>query len=406
MAERICDAKYTFFGELCKKSLRLLALVFLSLTAMMTFAQQSNYLNRTNPKGEKFTEAQIKSLRERLKQAGCRFGSYNGHNYWWTQIKSQETANSISERTKIPIDTLYMLAEIGARDQLISQYKEDAYKNIETYDKILNDFFTHPNDITGASNYILAFPNEPNIIVPILKTKEEQIFDNLVFSDNLKTYTGEFEMTGFAFGPANIVSLVGTANYQYKDAPDGSRIFEGKFSFDQGDTGRKAKAAGFFINDKQVGKWTWDYPIRNDAYDRDIDFHCEIIFNENGIPDGDFDIYIGKVSKTNGAYKRSYYSGTFKNGKLVSVRFKDRNLIWCQGQYGLNGKPQGTWRMGEEGSHNITITYDDYGNVKKSGYRDDSTGDWIVATSDYPNKLYSQVVEMIRWGYCFRSTSF
>lgn len=76
------------------------------------------------------------------------------------------------------------------------------------------------------------------------------------------------------------------------------------------------------------------------------------------------------------------------------------------GQYGLNGKPQGTWRMGEEGSHNITITYDDYGNVKKSGYRDDSTGDWIVATSDYPNKLYSQVVEMIRWGYCFRSTSF
>ena len=78
MAERICDAKYTFFGELCKKSLRLLALVFLSLTAMMTFAQQSNYLNRTNPKGEKFTEAQIKSLRERLKQAGCRFGSYNG----------------------------------------------------------------------------------------------------------------------------------------------------------------------------------------------------------------------------------------------------------------------------------------------------------------------------------------
>ena len=34
-------------------------------------------------------------------------------------------------------------------------------------------------------------------------------------------------MTGFAFGPANIVSLVGTANYQYKDAPDGSRIFEG-----------------------------------------------------------------------------------------------------------------------------------------------------------------------------------
>ena len=40
----------------------------------------------------------------------------------------------------------------------------------------------------------------------------------------------------------------------------------GKFSFDQGDTGRKAKAAGFFINDKQVGKWTWDYPIRNGRF--------------------------------------------------------------------------------------------------------------------------------------------
>lgn len=405
----IYNINHIYINKLQGKSIMLL-LLMLFLAHPLVFAQQNTSLNHDNQNREQFTKSQVESLRKRFRQAGYRNSLYrleNNYKYWYCPISTNISANQISEKLNIPTDTLLMLAKSAIKFLFNTE--------IEEYEKIYTTFFNNPTltiselnnqktfdfNMANPSAAMLYFAYDPNI-----KPIEERICDKLAFSDNLRTYHGEFTMKGFGLGSANIKTLVGTANYQYKDASDGSRIFEGKFSFDQGDKDYKAKAEGYFMADKQVGKWIWNYPILGDPYDRDIDFHCEILFNENGVPDGEFDIYIGKDHNSNGKYKRSYYSGTFENGKLVSINFKDNNLIWCRGQYGLNGKPKGVWHMGEKGSHAIEITYDEHGNVIKSGYRDNSTGDWIVATSTYPQKLYSEVVEMIRYGYCFRSTSF
>ena len=52
------------------------------------------------------------------------------------------------------------------------------------------------------------------------------------------------------------------------------------------------------------------------------------------------------------------------------------------------------------------MSFDDFGKLIKSGYRDDRTGDWINATSQYPYELYSYVIDRIKNGNFLRSTSF
>lgn len=402
------DKQHTYIDKIREFCSVISVLVFLLMPSSL-FAQDSCNIS----KKEHFTQEQINSLRKRFKQAGLYTVKSNGNYYWYYLSENlSESANIISQKLKISVDTLYMLAESGFNDKQIENDKDKVIGGDNEwyeFEKKANDhFFTHPTmtwlelmektrqdqkgnyEIKSLSSYLLFyFAYDPNIVVKY-KTKEELFLGSITFSDNLKTYNGDFDLKGFGF---NGGAISGIANYQYKDASDGSRIFEGSFSFQNHDYDY---AKGYFKNDKQVGRWTWDsYNHNND----DVS-HSEINFNENGIPIA-FDIYIGPRNKP----KRSYLSGTFENGKLVSLSYKDNRIVKCDGKYNAEGKPIGDWHV-EDGSHFIVMSFDDFGKLIKSGYRDDRTGDWINATSQYPYELYSYVIDRIKNGNFLRSTSF
>lgn len=382
-----------------------------------------------------FTQEQISSLRKRLKQAGLYTVKING-NYYWYYLSNDlnESANIISEKLKIPVDTLYILAESGFNDKQMERNKEtiSGSNDDEEYKfgkAAQHYFFTHPTmswteldtklvqeqeakneikrqkshqtyfEIRHISNVVsFYFAYDPNVLVKY-GTLEDLFLESITFDNNLKTYNGDFKLKGFGYGE-NYSAVDGIANYQYKEALDGSRIFEGKFSFSrkaQGPYGTNANAKGYFKNNKQVGLWTWDIPAG--TYDDGI--HSEIFFNENGLP-VKFDISIGNLNRP----RRSYFCGTFENGKLKKIFYKDNFLVKCSGEYNADGKPIGNWSIEEDGQENIIMSFDNNGKLIKSGYRDYRTGDWINATSRYPRELYLDVINMIRTGYFLRSTSF
>ena len=67
----------------------------------------------------------------------------------------------------------------------------------------------------------------------------------------------------------------GHVTYQYRDAPDGSRIFEGDFDFKDGNM----RIKGQFKDDCQVGNWTWYYGLGHTVnitfYDNGCKFECK-----------------------------------------------------------------------------------------------------------------------------------
>ena len=246
---------------------------------------------------------------------------------------------------------------------------------------------------TGGGYTIKRFQGASPQIIANRSTQRRTNSNNDDVSDT-QFYKGNFKMVGFGYG-VNIHDVEGVATYHYRTASDGTRIFEGDFSFG-GEIGHN-KAYGKFKNDKQVGIWKWE--ILGLGEDNTC---CEIPFDENGILNGKFNMWIGIGETT---YKRSWISCVFENGRITSVSYRDRNIITAQGQYNSQGVPMGIWTVTGKGfkNKNCTFAYDNNGHLKEAYYIDNTTGDKVEVYSEYPQQIYGIIVSSIN-KHCFRST--
>jgi hypothetical protein len=137
-------------------------------------------------------------------------------------------------------------------------------------------------------------------------------------AQNLKVYSGPYTpLKG------------GHVTYQYRDAPDGSRIFEGDFNFEDG----TLRIKGQFKNDRQVGYWTWDYGYGHTANITFYDNGCK--FEYKGL---------GKTS-------RSFLKGTIgrimrEPRMITSLEIYDAGIgRFLRMKWDSSGNQSGPWQV-------------------------------------------------------------
>ena len=231
--------------------------------------------------------------------------------------------------------------------------------------------------------------------------------------DGLKTYQGDYTMRyDGVFGETS-----GKASYQYKDAPDGTRIYEGEFRFETEKQryGGWQMVTGKFKDDRQVGKWVWtSYLGQSSGVDK-VEL-CIVTFDENGIPHGNYETCEGRgygSTDFESSLRRDIYTKAYMSkGKVYSVAYKDRDMA-ASGRYDTNtGRPTGEWEIttnvkvgNKEVKKTITMKpcspYD--GLYLEGYYIDDTTGDKKRITTEKPYKLYGRIINDIM-NHCFRST--
>ena len=152
-----------------------------------------------------------------------------------------------------------------------------------------------------------------------------------------KTYSGKFSLNNMAGGYVNNKDwLDGAATYQYRDASDGSRIFDGDFEF----TKLRVSAKGRFYNNCQDGKWEWHYGNG---------VKSEIIFR-NKKPNGKFKVY--SPNKTALYIQGEIFEGLLQN-EFVYVNEKVR----VSGKFDV-GKPVGVWVYNSDRYPSAKAVYD------------------------------------------------
>lgn len=333
--------------------------------------------------------------------------------YWGgsMDIKADELAKELD----MPVDSLYHYALDGlwvddqerAQDPFVLKLYESFFTEPYPYRKDLMGkqyTFIDKNGVTQTKRFDSSDCYLMDIYIPYIeesyeeklnkkiRTNEVDIKSKIQFAKNLNKYSGNYSLSGFGFGHNSSAISAGQAVYTYIANNDGSRTFEGSFQFV---AGRKI-AVGFFKNNRQVGLWLWDAPAPNYGI-----FHCEINFNENGVPDGAFEMTVKNEDTLD---ERSICSGTFVNGKLEYLNYKDYGNIWCNGGY-RNGHPVGEWKVRDRNGKSIIMQFSDDGTLIKGGYRDNRTGDWIDGYSNYPNDLIDEVYSFMK-GFFYRSTSY
>ncbi|MCR5425147.1 MAG: hypothetical protein K6E93_10395 [Bacteroidales bacterium] len=226
-----------------------------------------------------------------------------------------------------------------------------------------------------------------------------------------KKYSGEFSI---AHGFDTYDKKIGRADYEYKDASDGTRntrIFEGTFHYTynntQGNLTISDEINGNYLNNKQIGTWRWDskrttyYSIDPDKVESE---EAIINFDDNGYCDGRFSYGL------NLRYARKTIKGNFLNGRLESLYyFNSENKVVAKGFYSTTdpGTPIGKWIFeGNLPYGPYKVEYDNHGNVINGTYIDPRTGDRISVPEwirNYPKVIYKRTVNLIQ-GYCYRST--
>lgn len=206
-----------------------------------------------------------------------------------------------------------------------------------------------------------------------------------------KSYHGPFtinEMFTYAY-------LDGTADYSYFESSDGSRIYDGKFSWSY-KSKIDCKIEGQFYENHQTGEWHyWEKQVDyHDIYDKEVTLN----FNKYGYLDGDFKIYTHQV--VNGIEFNYNIKGKFENGIMVSCTIKRNGTRYGEKyseeyeniRYTSNGKPTGTWTYKEESSNNtVTVIFDSNGKVSKAGYYNNETGDWVDIITYVHRDVYDKV---------------
>lgn len=141
----------------------------------------------------------------------------------------------------------------------------------------------------------------------------------------IKTNAQELKVYSGPYNPLD----GGHVTYQYRDAPDGSRIFEGDFDFEK-DGNLRIK--GKFKNNRQVGFWTWDYghghAVNITFFDNGCKFECR---------------GLGRTSK-------SYLNGTIgrrmRELTITSLEVYDAGIgQFLRMKWDSSGNQSGTWQV-------------------------------------------------------------
>lgn len=157
-------------------------------------------------------------------------------------------------------------------------------------------------------------------------------FSTNIISQTLETYSGSYELI---MPQCNCgYPHEGKATYQYRKAPNGSRIFEGDFKFI--DDENHYYAIGKFKNNHQVGRWEWG--VREEE-------QIIINFNEYGHPEG--------------AVKYKNCEFTIKNGVIRGDVVMRDNGIEIKGKLNYEGDPIGKWTIRDPKYPLTTRDYDD-----------------------------------------------
>ena len=222
-----------------------------------------------------------------------------------------------------------------------------------------------------------------------------------------KRYNGEFSIAGVGF--SNSGTQKGNAQYYYKDALDGTRIYEGEFLYTFEDRYNSDIVKGTYLNNRQVGTWKW-YSDRNEKEDG---IEVTINFNKNGILDGPFEYVWGPYSTFENGDKsivleRELYKGEYQAGKLKHLRyFSRKDGIEAEGDFSTvyPGTPVGKWKI-RRSNRSVTIEFDNQGRPATAYYFDPSTGDkhsvslWFY---ECPKEVYKYANNTIRM-HCYRDT--
>lgn len=217
----------------------------------------------------------------------------------------------------------------------------------------------------------------------------------------------------------------GKATYTYKDAKDGTRIFHGNFTFDSDDF----SVSGKFADNHQVGTWVYKFAgnTDNDNYSFDKEKGTAIItFNNNGEVEGPASYYVDETNHYEFSIKDGMIDGainivygptvcTLKKGLFIGkYTYKNTNKhdnrsdeyrllgIHTEGMFNNDGKPVGKWIQKKEINDysdkkiiEPIIQFSDEGELLKSYYVDESTGDKIEYNFFTP-KLYKFVPGLFR----------
>ena len=198
-------------------------------------------------------------------------------------------------------------------------------------------------------------------------------------------------------GPFSILSGHGTATYTYLDAPDGTRIFDGLFTY----RGDAYTLTGQFKDDKQYGRWTYTNTYKNPFFKTLTKIVASFSFDEDGLLSGpvsekayfkngtviEFLSYTLEEGKPDGPCKYTNWQNT---KETISASFD-------------KGVSVGTWKYTYPGTTPLTVEYDEKSGKAKVIETDPSTGDKKV----YYDKILSSPLEFSfakPWNLCLRKS--
>lgn len=212
--------------------------------------------------------------------------------------------------------------------------------------------------------------------------------------NDLKVYSGPFT-TQYLLDPHTSGSFMkGNAKYQYFSASDGTRIFEGDFSFTNRIDDFEFTGKGKFKEDKMIGEWVWEKTNKKSGWKLIV----QLFFDSSGFL-RNFDR--SEYGSSGQLLRR--YAAEYSSSGIISAECKDYNGGSCKlGSYTSNGIPKGTWiwyDLKDKNKEHI-VEYDKYGFVLKSGYRNLSTGDWVTMSKfkQYPVHLKQHIAnEAVRY---------
>lgn len=244
-------------------------------------------------------------------------------------------------------------------------------------------------------HHISLLPQGKKMLLPLSKEIEADEDD----INGLNQYEGVFSMPGFAsHGNEN---REGKAVYYYKNATDGTRLYEGVFKF-SGNSG--TEFMGKYKNNKQIGKWFWKQSGER------FTINGNLSFNNEGIVNGDYDMTVkDNIARTDYRYSYEIHS-TFRDGRLTYINEYDVTTgIRAIGKYSYyTSDPIGEWTLkgGDVPNGEAKIVFDTNGNCIEAFYFDKSTGDKYTLARwlrEYPKSRYRDIVMSVR-NRCFRDT--
>lgn len=287
-------------------------------------------------------------------------------------------------------------------------------------------------------------------------------------SNNLQKplqYKGKFEMSGFGNTVINTgiysAKKNGFAQYEYREAADGTRIFEGDFYFAtiekdlsslmrkdivsllMNSTNYSSKklieaaailapfALGKLKNDKQVGKWIWGYwadgmfVFKEISYDDYGNANGPIKQYRYAINYGEFRHSASYRNNNSIYYPSGWLIGEFVDNILVSADYRVgyeevSNYNRVTDPYEVSGKfnrrgPVGRWSVSggyfEDNGKYTVVEFDNNGNCIANYWIDQSTGDkkfpqYINSSNNpiqYIKQAQTSIYNMVN-SSCFRST--